>query len=208
MVVGGGPTGVEMAGAIAELAQRALASDFRTIDPRATRIILVEAGPAALAAFRSERCREAARRSLEQLGVEVRLERDVTDCDCRRRHGRRRAHRGAHHHLGGGREASPAGSWLGAETDRAGRVMVEPDLTVPGHPDIFVIGDAAPSRGRDGKPLPGVAPVAKQQGTLCRRAAAGARSQARACRRSAIATTGPWRRSGASAPSCRSAGFR
>ncbi len=164
VVVGGGPTGVEMAGAIAELASRALASDFRNIDPRCARIILVEAAPRLLTPF-DPPLSEAAKRSLEQLGVEVRLGAGVTDCDC------------GGVSIGGERieartimwaagvKASPAGDWLGAETDRVGRVKVDTDLSLPGHPDIFVIGDVALVVGTDGKPLPGIAPVAKQQGT-------------------------------------------
>lgn len=163
VVVGGGPTGVEMAGAIAELAKRALAADFRAVDPRQARVILVEAAPRLLLPF-DPSLSEAARRSLEQLGVEVRLGQGVTACDCG----------GAT--LGGERieartviwaagvMASPAARWLRADPDRAGRVMVEADLSVPGHPDVFVIGDAAAVAGADGRPLPGVAPVAKQQG--------------------------------------------
>ena len=163
VVVGGGATGVEMAGAIAELAKRALAMDFRSIDPRCARIILVEAGPRLLPAF-DPTLSEAARRSLQQLGVEVRLGAAVTDCSCE----------GVS--LGGERVeartvmwaagvmASPAGNWLGAQTDRAGRVKVAADLSVPGHPDVFVIGDTALALDEHGKPLPGVAPVAKQQG--------------------------------------------
>jgi NADH:ubiquinone reductase (H+-translocating) len=163
VVVGGGPTGVEMAGAIAELAKRALASDFRSIDPRCARIILIEAGPRLLAPF-DPALSEAARRSLEQLGVEVRLGIGVTDCDC------------SGVSLGQGRlqtrtivwaagvKASPVAEWLAVDSDRAGRVNVQDDLSVPGHPNIFVIGDAAATTGPDGKPLPGVAPVAKQQG--------------------------------------------
>jgi NADH dehydrogenase len=163
VVVGGGPTGVEMAGAIAELAKRALASDFRSIDPRSARIILVEAGPRLLTAF-DPALSEAAERSLEQLGVEVRLGAGVTDCDCsgvslgQERLETRTIIWAA------GVKASPAAEWLGAEHDRAGRVIVNPDLSVPKHPDIFVIGDVAAAAGPDGKPLPGVAPVAKQQG--------------------------------------------
>jgi NADH:ubiquinone reductase (H+-translocating) len=163
VVVGGGPTGVETAGAIAELAKRALAADFRAIDPRCARIILLEAGPRLLAPF-DPALSEAARRALERLGVEVRLGAAVTDCDC------------AGISIGderldtrtivwaAGVKASPAAEWLGAARDRAGRVNVEADLSVPGHADIFVIGDAAAAAGADGKPLPGVAPVAKQQG--------------------------------------------
>jgi NADH:ubiquinone reductase (H+-translocating) len=163
VVVGGGPTGVELAGAIAELAKRALASDFRSIDPRSARIILLEAGPRLLPSF-DPALSETARRSLEQLGVEVRLGSGVTDCD------------GASVAIGrerietrtiiwaAGVQASPAAEWLGVESDRAGRVRVQADLSVPGHPNIFVIGDAACAIGADGQPLPGVAPVAKQQG--------------------------------------------
>jgi NADH dehydrogenase len=163
VVVGGGPTGVEMAGAIAELAKRALASDFRSIDPRCTRVILLEAGPRLLGSFDSA-LSKAARHSLEQLGVEVRLGTGVTDCDCsgvsigRERVETRTIMWAA------GVKASPAAQWLGVESDRAGRVKVGDDLTVPGQADIFVIGDAACAIGGDGKPLPGVAPVAKQQG--------------------------------------------
>jgi NADH dehydrogenase len=162
-VVVGGPTGVEMAGAIAELAKRALASDFRTIDPRQARIILVEAGPRLLAPFDPE-LSEAPRRSLAQLGVEVRLGSDVTGCDhCGVVLGAERIE--ARTIIwAAGVMASPAGQWLGTETDRAGRVKVGPDLALPGNPDIFVIRDVAHALGADGKPLPGVAPVAKQQG--------------------------------------------
>jgi NADH dehydrogenase len=169
VVIGGGPTGVEMAGAIAELARRALASDFRAIDPRAARIVLVEAAPRVLTPF-EEKLSESARRSLEQLGVEVRLGAPVTDC----------SHDGVR--LGGdfipartivwaaGVMASPAGRWLGAETDRAGRVKVRADLSLPGHPEVFVIGDTAAVADAHGAMLPGVAPVAKQQGQYVARA--------------------------------------
>jgi NADH dehydrogenase len=163
VIVGGGPTGVEMAGAVAELAKRALASDFRAIDPRQARIILVEAAPRLLATF-DPSLSEAAKRSLEELGVEVRLGARVTAADCggvslgsERIEARTII-------WGAGVMASPAGRWLGVPTDRAGRVFVGPDLSVEGHSDIFVIGDAANALGSDGKPLPGVAPVAKQQG--------------------------------------------
>jgi len=163
VIVGGGPTGVEMAGAVAELAKRALASDFRAIDPRQARIILVEAAPRLLTAF-DPSLSEAAKRSLEDLGVEVRVGVGVTAADCggvllgcERIEARTIM-------WGAGVMASPAGHWLGLPTDRVGRVLVEPDLSVAGHSDIFVIGDVAHVLGSDGKPLPGVAPVAKQQG--------------------------------------------
>src|SRR6516225_2924371 len=163
VVVGGGPTGVEMAGANAELAKRALASDFRSIDPRCARIILVEAGQRLLAPF-APSLSEAARRSLEELGVEVRLGAVVTDCDCTRvLLGQERIETRTIM-WAAGVKASPAAEWLAVASDRAGRVQVQADLSVPGHPNIFVIGDAAAASGPDGKPLPGVAPVAKQQG--------------------------------------------
>src|SRR3954464_8852566 len=163
VVVGGGATGVEMAGAIAELANRALARDFRAIDPRSARIILVEAAPRLLGAFDAS-LSEAAKRSLEQLGVEVRLGAAVTALD------EGGVSRGADRIeartviWGAGVVASPASRWLGAEADRAGRVKVGPDLSVPGHPEIFVVGDTAAATSADGRPLPGVAPGAKQQG--------------------------------------------
>jgi NADH dehydrogenase len=163
VIVGGGPTGVEMAGAIAELANRALAKDFRSIDPRSARIILVEAAPRLLTPF-DPALSETARRSLEQLGVEVRLGTPVTALDAEgvsigadRIEARTVV-------WAAGVMASPAGLWLGAETDRAGRVKVASDLSVPGHPEIFVIGDTALLSDENGNPLPGVAPVAKQQG--------------------------------------------
>src|SRR5262252_86579 len=159
VIVGGGATGVEMAGAIAELAKRALAADFRLIDPRSARIILLEAGPRLLPSFEPS-LSAAAQRSLEKLGVEVRLDSSVTEVDATgvsigsERIETRTAIWAA------GVMASPAGRWLDTETDRAGRVMVNPDLTLPGHPNVFIIGDTAHLAGRDGNLLPGVAPVA------------------------------------------------
>jgi NADH dehydrogenase len=163
VVIGGGPTGVEMAGAIAELAKMALARDFRHIDPRQARILLVEAGPRILSAF-PPKLSEKAERALTGLGVEVRTGTPVTACD------EEGVQLGDERILsrcivwGAGVAASPAAKWLQAERDRAGRVTVNPDLTLPGHPEIFVIGDTAHAPGPDGQPLPGVAPVAKQQG--------------------------------------------
>ena len=124
VVVGGGPTGVEMAGAIAELAKRALAADFRSIDPRCARIILIEAGPRLLAPF-DPALSEAARRSLEQLGVEVRLGASVTDCDCSGVSLGRERLQTRTIMWAAGVKASPAAEWLGAESDRAGRVKVK-----------------------------------------------------------------------------------
>ena len=163
VLVGAGPTGVEMAGAIAELAHKALASDFRNIDPKLARIILVEAGPRMLTAF-PEKLATKAQKALERLHVEVQLHTAVTGID----------DEGVV--LGdtrlnaktviwtAGVAASPAGKWLDAEVDRAGRVKVQKDLTLPGHANVFVIGDTA-SVFQDGKLLPGVAPVAMQEGT-------------------------------------------
>ncbi len=163
VIVGAGPTGVELAGAIAELARRALAKDFRNIDPRQTRILLVEAGERVLPSF-PESLSAFAQRSLGKLGVEVMLGEPITGCDAEgvaidgRRIGARTVLWAA------GVAASPAGAWLGAETDRSGRVMVTPELGVPGHFGIFVIGDTAAVNDTAGRPLPGIAPVAKQQG--------------------------------------------
>ena len=163
VIVGGGPTGVELAGAIAELARRALAKDFRNIDPRAARIILVEAGPRVLPSF-PEALSDDAKRRLERLGAEVHLGTPITEI------GPSGAKVGATHIeartviWAAGVAASPAGHWLGAKCDRAGRIEVHPDLSVPGHPEIFAIGDTALVLNAAGKPLPGVAPVAKQEG--------------------------------------------
>lgn len=163
VLIGGGPTGVEMAGALAEIARQSLADDFRHIDPGSARILLVEGGPAVLSAF-PENLRESARRDLERLGVDVRLGTMVTDVQPGRVE------------MGGesidaetiiwaaGVAASPLGATIGTPTDRAGRVLIEPDLTVPGHRNLFVIGDLAALAAADGRPLPGVAQVAIQMG--------------------------------------------
>ena len=163
VVIGGGPTGVEMAGAIAELARHALAKDFRAIDPRQARILLIEGGPRVLASF-PESLSAAAQRDLERLGVELRLGSPVTDCD-----ETGVVVGGAHIAArtviwAAGVAASPAAKWLGAARDRAGRVVVEPDLTVPGHPEIFVVGDTAAMTDAKGLAVPGIAPAAKQGG--------------------------------------------
>jgi NADH dehydrogenase len=163
VVVGGGPTGVEMAGAIAELALKALKSDFRTIDPGSARIILIEAAPRLLTPF-DPSLSQAALRSLQKLGVEVRLNTAVTACDADGVAIGVERIPAATIVWGAGVMASPAGLWLSAKTDAAGRVDVHPDLSAPGHPDIFVIGDTALVRSAEGKPLPGMAPAAKQQG--------------------------------------------
>ncbi len=178
VIIGGGPTGVELAGAIAELAKVALARDFRHIDPRSSRIILVESGARVLATF-PEHLSAFAKRALEKLGVEVRLGHPVSACDSEGVvvNGERIEARTII--WAAGVAASPAAKWLGADKDRAGRVIIGRDLTLPGHPEIFVIGDTAAASGRDGKPLPGVAPVAKQQGAHVARVIA-ARIAARA----------------------------
>jgi NADH dehydrogenase len=163
VIVGGGPTGVELAGAIAELARRALAKDFRNIDPRAARIILVEAGTRLLSTMPEDLADDAQRR-LERLGVEVRLRAPVTAVDATGvTAGSVRVEAGTVI-WAAGVAASPAGTWIGAACDRVGRIKVGPDLSVPGHPEIFAIGDTALAFDARGEPLPGVAPVAKQQG--------------------------------------------
>jgi NADH dehydrogenase FAD-containing subunit len=168
VVIGGGPTGVEMAGAIAELAHVALRHDFRSIDPADARIVLVESSPRVLAAF-PPMLSEAARRSLEGLQVEVRVGRPVTRCDATGVTIGEEPLEAATIVWAAGVMASAAAQWLDVEKDRIGRVMVGPDLAVPGHPEIFVIGDTAHVVGDDGRPLPGLAPVAKQQGAYVAR---------------------------------------
>lgn len=161
-IVGGGPTGVELAGSIAELAHRALRSDFRHINPEQTRILLIDAGARILAAFPEVLAQKAAR-YLGKLGVELLLNGRVEQVGAEgvTVSGKRIAARTVI--WAAGVVASPAGHWLGADTDRSGRVRVQPDLTLPGAPEIFVIGDTALLE-QDGAPLPGVAPVAIQQG--------------------------------------------
>ncbi len=163
VVVGGGPTGVELAGTLAEIAHHAMTHEFRNIDPRQTRILLIEGGPRVLAAY-SENLSRKAEAQLQHLGVEVRTSHVVT-----------RVEPGA---VWVGNEkipasvilwaagvaASPLGRKLGVPVDRAGRVPVQPDLSIPGHSEVFVIGDLATLNDENGKMLPGVAPVAIQQG--------------------------------------------
>jgi NADH:ubiquinone reductase (H+-translocating) len=163
VIVGAGPTGVELAGTIAELAKDTLAPDFRNIDTQQARVVLIEAGPRVLAGFTDD-LSAYAQASLEKIGVEVILNQAVTDCsadgvvyDGKRLQARTLI-------WAAGVRASRAAEWLGAPTDRAGRLQVLPDLTVPGHPDIFAIGDTVSIAGPDGKPVPGIAPAAKQQG--------------------------------------------
>src|SRR6516162_1472912 len=162
-IIGAGPIGVELAGTIADLARDTLPRDFRHIDTRKARVVLIEAGPRVLAGFPDD-LSAYAKASLERLGVEVMLGEAVTECS-------------ADGVVYGGKtldartiiwaagvRASRAAEWLNAPADRAYRLQVEPDLTVPGHPDIFAIGDTVTIAGPDGTPVPGIAPAAKQQG--------------------------------------------
>lgn len=163
-IIGAGPTGVEMAGTIAELAQKVLPPEFRNIDTKRTRVMLIEAGPRVLSAF-SEDLSAYAKSALEKLGVEVRTGQPVTAITedgvtvgetfipCKTVI------------WAAGVQASPAAQWIGAEADRAGRTLVGPDLAVENDPGIFVIGDTAFVKQEDGKPVPGIAPAAKQQGS-------------------------------------------
>src|SRR5215213_7721108 len=164
VVVGGGPTGVELAGAIADIARQALAKDFKAIDTRKTRVMLFEGSDRVLGTFAAD-LSESAKSQLEDLGVEVRLNSFVTDI--------------APGKVKVGEEwincevvlwatgvaASPIGKMLGAETDKAGRVFVQPDLSLPGHKNVFVIGDMASLKQENGQPVPGVSPAAMQMGT-------------------------------------------
>jgi NADH dehydrogenase len=162
VMVGAGPTGVELAGALAVLIRTTLKKDFRRIDPASARIVLIDMAPRVLTPF-SESLSQAAKQRLQDLGVEVRLGHSVEqiDDDGVVVAGERIASKTVT--WTAGVAPSPAGKWLQAETDRAGRVRIQGDLTVPGHPEIFVIGDTA-SFEEKGKPLPGVAQVAMQQG--------------------------------------------
>jgi NADH dehydrogenase FAD-containing subunit len=162
VLVGAGPTGVEMAAALAVMVRGSWRSEFRRIDPLSARIVLVDAGNRVLGTF-AEDISAAAKRRLDELGVEVRLGKavDQIDEDGVIIAGERIASRTVI--WTAGVAPSPAGKWLGVDTDRAGRVKIQSDLTVPGHPEIFVVGDTA-SLQQDGKPLPGVAQVAMQQG--------------------------------------------
>ncbi|TGQ95030.1 MULTISPECIES: NAD(P)/FAD-dependent oxidoreductase [unclassified Mesorhizobium] len=162
-IVGGGPTGVELAGTIAELAHDTLRGEFRNIDTRQTRVVLIEAGDSILANF-APKLSNYAGKALERLGVVVELGRAVTRCDAEGVVFGDTVLPARTILWAAGVAASPAAEWLGANADRAGRVLVEPDLSVPGSPEIFVIGDAALVLRPDGRPVPGVAPSAKQEG--------------------------------------------
>src|SRR5229473_3157606 len=163
VIIGAGPTGVELAGTIAELAHSTLPPDFRNIDTHKARVVLIEAGPRVLAGFADD-LSAYAQASLERIDVEVMLGKPVTECsaDGVVFGGTRLEARTII--WAAGVRASPAAEWLGAPSDRAGRLQVEPDLTVPDHPDIFAVGDTVVINDPDGKPVPGIAPAAKQQG--------------------------------------------
>ncbi len=163
VIVGAGPTGCETAGALSEMVRHTLKSDFRRFDPAMTRIILVDAAPRVLPSF-SPVLSEKAHARLENMGVEIRLGKAVEKIDEEGVIVGEERIRSLNVLWMAGVQASPAGHWLGVETDRAGRVIVEPDLTVRGYPEIFVVGDTALVVGRNGKPLPGVAQVAMQGG--------------------------------------------
>jgi NADH:ubiquinone reductase (H+-translocating) len=163
VIVGAGATGVEMAGAIAEVARQTLAMDFRRIDPRSARILLIEAGPRVIPTL-PDNLSDYVRATLARMGVEIMTATRVTGCDLRgvdTDHGRIDASTII---WAAGVMASAAANWIGAEHDRAGRIEVTADLSVPGHPEIFAIGDTAAADGPDGRPVPGIAPAAKQMG--------------------------------------------
>lgn len=163
VVIGAGPTGVELAGTIAELARVTLPPDFRNIDTRQARVVLVEAGPRVLAGF-AEDLSAYAQRSLEKLGVEVELGQPVSECTSEGVvfGGKRLAAKTLI--WAAGVRASPAAEWLGVAADRAGRVQVLADLSVPGRPEVFAVGDTVSIAAPDGRPVPGIAPAAKQEG--------------------------------------------
>jgi NADH dehydrogenase len=163
VVVGGGPTGVEMAGALADIARQTLPADFRRIDPRAARILLIEAGPRILPTF-PEDLADYTHGALERMGVEVMTSTRVINCHPGGVDLENGAIRASTMVWAAGVVASPAAAWLDVERDRAGRVKVGPDLSVPGRPEIFVVGDTAAASDAEGRPLPGLAPAAKQMG--------------------------------------------
>jgi NADH dehydrogenase len=163
VVVGAGPTGVELAGTLAEICRHALAQDFRTIDPRRARIHLIEGGPHVLPAYPEDLSRSALEQ-LQRLGVEVLTSTMVTNVEPGMIYMGKARMNAAVILWAAGVAASPLGKKLGVPIDRAGRVQVKPDLTVPNHPEVFVIGDLAALKDATGKLLPGVAPVALQEG--------------------------------------------
>jgi NADH dehydrogenase len=163
VVVGAGPTGVELAGTLAEISRHALAHEFRSIDPARTHILLLEGGPRVLPAYAEDLSRSALEQ-LNRLGVEVRTSTTVTEIEPGAVHSNDTRLPATVVLWAAGVAASPLGRKLNAPVDRAGRVLVQPDLSVPGHPEVFVIGDLAALKDDQGRLLPGVAPVAIQQG--------------------------------------------
>ena len=183
VVVGAGPTGVELAGTLAEICRHALTHEFRAIAPEQTHILLIEGGPRVLAAY-AEDLSQSAKKQLQRLGVEVRTSTMVTGIEPGAVYIGATRLDASVVLWAAGVAASPLGKKLGAPLDRAGRVLVQPDLSVPGHPEIFVIGDLAAAKDDSGQMLPGVAPVAMQEGKFVARLirqelAAGANSEAR-----------------------------
>jgi NADH dehydrogenase len=178
VIVGGGPTGVEMAGALAEVARQTLPPDFRDIDPRTAHILLVEAGPRILPALPGK-LSAYAQRALEGMGVEVLTKSPVTKCDARGVEIEGRRVEAATIVWAAGVAASPVASWIEAPSDRAGRIVVEPDLSVPNLPNVFVVGDAATVAFGPDRRVPGLAAAAKQMGHYVGRVIA-ARVQGRA----------------------------
>ena len=168
VIIGGGATGVELAGAIVELGRITLKDDFRSIDPEETRVILIEMGPRVLPAFR-ESLSDYAKRALVKLGVEVRLNTKVTDVVDSEVHLGEETIKAGTVLWAAGVLASPAAKWLEVEADKAGRIKVNPDLTVPGSPSIFAIGDAVIVNANKGKPVPGIGDGAKQEGKYAAR---------------------------------------
>jgi NADH dehydrogenase len=168
VVVGGGPTGVELAGTLAEISHHALAHEFRSIDPSRTHILLIEGGPRVLAAYAEDSSRSA-QEQLNRLGVEVRTSTVVTQIEPGAVYAGSTRLPATVVLWAAGVAASPLGKCLGVPIDRAGRVLVQPDLSIPGRPEVFVIGDLASLKDEHGKMLPGVAPTAIQQGRFVAR---------------------------------------
>jgi NADH:ubiquinone reductase (H+-translocating) len=163
VIIGAGPTGVELAGTIAELAKHTMPPDFRNIDTRKARVVLIEAGPRVLAGFADD-LSAYAQASLQSIDVEVVLGEAVTECSADGVVYGGKTLEAKTIIWAAGVRASPAAEWLNAPQDRAGRLQVLPDLTVPGHPEIFAIGDTVVINAWNGEPVPGIAPAAKQQG--------------------------------------------
>jgi NADH dehydrogenase len=165
VIIGAGPTGVELAGTIADLAHDTLPREFRAIDTHRTKVLLIEAGPKVLNGYPDD-LSDYARRALEKLGVEVSLGAAVTQIERDAVTFGERSVKARTIIWAAGVRASPAAEWLDAPADRNGRIIVEPDLSVPGHPEIFAVGDTVAVNAPDGSPVPGIAPAAKQEGAF------------------------------------------